>query len=62
MSHGHISSFTSFQSLEFSRLKNALELDWKGDEAAKKLRRTPNTFFILQGKCIAPKYKTIIYA
>lgn len=36
------------KSVQFSRLKEALELDWKSTEASKRLRRTPNTFFVVQ--------------
>lgn len=36
------------KSVQFSQLKEALELDWKGAEPAKKLRRTPSTFFVIQ--------------
>ncbi|KAH3844301.1 SUMO-activating enzyme subunit 1-like [Dreissena polymorpha] len=35
-------------SVEFRRLKDALDVDWSSPENAKKLKRTPATYFIVQ--------------
>lgn len=32
----------------FTRLQHALDVDWRTDENSKKIRRTPNTYFIMQ--------------
>ncbi|KAJ8309044.1 hypothetical protein KUTeg_013918 [Tegillarca granosa] len=40
------------QSMAFKRLKEALETDWTTPDAVKKLKKTPNTYFIMKGKCI----------
>ncbi|XP_062591583.1 SUMO-activating enzyme subunit 1-like [Saccostrea cucullata] len=36
------------KSVSFSRLQSALDVDWSSQSAHRKLKRTPNTYFILQ--------------
>ena len=38
-----------FQSVTFSRLESALRIDWSSPNCQQKLKRTPSTFFIMQG-------------
>ncbi|XP_062600392.1 SUMO-activating enzyme subunit 1-like isoform X2 [Saccostrea cucullata] len=43
-----IEMVTVKKSVSFSRLQSALDVDWSSQSAQRKLKRTPNTYFIMQ--------------